>query len=319
MLDIMIFVLLLAAAPSLTWVTQRIWRRSHGVRRWIAVGLTGLCALIVYCLAIVSFVGLLRMNGRDAPVPELQVAGTPEQIERGRRIAESLCGGCHSRQAPLTGGFDVASDLPMPLGSFVASNLTPAGQLGHWTDGQIFRAIRNAVDADGRWLVIMSYTSVGNLSDADIQSVIAYLRRQPAAGRPTANPPDRFNFLGMLLLGTGLLPQGRPIVTDALTAPPKEPTVQYGEYIVHYADCRQCHGANLRGGVPGQLGPMGPDLALVGPWTPQQFIDTLRKGIDPGGHQLREDVMPWRTIGKMDDEELRAIYNYLHSLCVLPR
>jgi hypothetical protein len=108
MLDIMVFILLLAAAPSLTWLTQRTWRRCHGVRRWIAVGLTGLCALIVYCLAVVSFVGLLRMNGRDAPVPELQVAGTPEQIERGREIAESLCGGCHSRQAPLTGGFDVA-------------------------------------------------------------------------------------------------------------------------------------------------------------------------------------------------------------------
>ncbi len=166
--------------------------------------------------------------------------------------------------------------------------------------------------------MIMSYTNASRLSDSDIRAVIAYLRSRPAAGRPTASPPDRLNFLGVLLLGAGLLPQGQPVVTATITAPPKSATAQYGDYILRYSDCRACHGADLRGGVPGQLGPIGPDLRLVNQWTAAEFINTLRTGVDPGGHQLRED-MPWREIGKMDDEELTAVYNTLHELGTLQR
>jgi len=81
----------------------------------------------------------------------------------------------------LTGGVDIGNDLPIPVGSLVSSNLTPAGQLSHWSDGEIFRAIRNDVDANGRWLIMMSYTNAGKLSDDDIQAVISYIRSQSAA------------------------------------------------------------------------------------------------------------------------------------------
>jgi hypothetical protein len=39
----------------------------------------------------------------------------------------------------------------------------------------------------------------------------------------------------------------------------------------------------------------------------------MRSGIDPGGHQISKQ-MPWRPIGKMDNEELTAIYEYLIHL-----
>jgi mono/diheme cytochrome c family protein len=70
-------------------------------------------------------------------------------------------------------------------------------------------------------------------------------------------------------------------------------------------DCRECHGTNLTGGVEGQLGPLGPDL--------KEFVATIRTGIDPGGHELSKQ-MPWRPIGKMEDEELAAVYEYLTHL-----
>jgi hypothetical protein len=44
----------------------------------------------------------------------------------------------------------------MPIGSIISSNLTPAGPLKRSSDGEIFRAIRNSVDADGRWLTLFS-------------------------------------------------------------------------------------------------------------------------------------------------------------------
>ena len=34
----------------------------------------------------------------------------------------------------------------------------------------------------------------------------------------------------------------------------------------------------------------------------------------PNGYALDGDRMPWRAIGKMDDEELGAIYAYLKRL-----
>ena len=86
------------------------------------------------------------------------------------------------------------------------------------------------------------------------------------------NPPDQLNLLGVIMLGAGMLPGGKPVFTGVITAPQTGPTVQYGEYILSYQDCRECHGANLTGGVEGQLGPIGPDLNLVKEWKLEGFI-----------------------------------------------
>jgi mono/diheme cytochrome c family protein len=255
-------------------------------------------------------VGLIKLHARSAPASELKVAGRPEQIVRGRAISDGFCSGCHSKTATLTGGLDVAEDLPVSIGSFVASNLTPAGQLSRWSDGDIFRAIRNGVDKDGHWLIIMSYTNAGKLSDDDTMAVIAYLRSLSAAGKRTDNPPDHLNLLGIMMLGAGMLPEGKPVSTGVVTAPPRSPDLRYGEYILSYQDCRACHGDKLTGGVPGQLAPLGPDLYLVKGWKFEEFVTTMRTGVDPNGHELGKQ-MPWRPIGRMGDEELRAIYEYL--------
>jgi mono/diheme cytochrome c family protein len=195
----------------------------------------------------------------------------------------------------------------------VSSNLTPAGELRRWSDGEIFRAIRNGLDADGHWLIVMSYTNAGKLSDDDIQALIAYIRSRPRAGENSTNPPDWLNPLGVIMLGAGMLPGGKPVFTGVIRAPPKGPTIQYGEYIMSYQDCRECHGSDLGGGVQGQLAPVGPGLSLVKEWSLEEFISTMRTGVDPGGHELGKQ-MPWRPIGKMDDQELSAVYEYLVHL-----
>jgi hypothetical protein len=69
----------------------------------------------------------------------------------------------------------------------------------------------------------------------------------------------------------------------------------------------------LTGGVPGQIGPLGPDLNLVKQWNLAQFITTMRTGTDPNGHEMSEQML-WRSLGRMDDEELAAVYEYLTHL-----
>ena len=300
-------------AVLFAWSSLRAWQAKSSFVKWCGAGLAGLLSMAATSISVVIFVGLSNLHARTAPTLVMKVVATPQQIQRGQAISDGFCSGCHSRTGTLTGGRDVGEELPVRVGSFVSSNLTPAGQLSRWSDGDIFRAIRNGVDRDGHWLIMMSYTNAGKLSDDDTRAVIAYVRSLPAAGTPTGNPPDRLNLLGVIMLGAGMLPKGQPVSTGIVTAPPKGPTSQYGEYSLSYHDCGKCHGDKLTGGVAGQMAPLGPDLSVVKGWNFKGFIDSMRTGVDPNGHELSEQ-MPWRTVGRMDDEELRAIYEYLTHL-----
>lgn len=83
--------------------------------------------------------------------------------------------------------------------------------------------------------------------------------------------------------------------------------------MVGFQDCRDCHGEDLKGGKPGQLAPIGPNLAVVKSWTVEEFITTFRTGIDPSGARLL-DTMRWETIGRLDDVKLAAMHAYLWSI-----
>jgi mono/diheme cytochrome c family protein len=312
MQDLIWQLLLVTAAIFLVLLSIRARHIGNRLLKWSGMVTAAALAVVAWAFLILAAAGGIKQHHRSAPVPEVRVAGTAEQRQRGQAVVDSFCGSCHSKYGPLTGGMDIGKDLTAPVGSFIAPNLTPAGALSHWSDGEIFRAIRNAIDASGHWLTIMSYTNAGKLSDADIYAVIAYLRSRPAAGAMTAEPPDHLNLLGLAMLGAGLLPAGNPVFSGSVSAPPKGPTAGYGEYILSYQDCRACHGPNLTGGVPGQIAPMGPNLEVVKAWNKNEFIATMRTGLDPTGRPL-SDLMPWRALGKMDDEELTAIFEYLQS------
>jgi len=313
MIDIVYPGLSASLSVLLAWCSVRAWRSKNPLFKWAGACLAALSAVVVFVPAVLMGAGLVKRSTRTAAIPNLTVARTPVQIARGRAIADSFCGSCHSRTGTLTGGEDIGKHFPIPVGSFVSSNLTPVGSLARWSDGEIFRAVRNGVDANGRWLFVMSITNAGKLSDEDIRSVIAYIRDQPAAGERTPEPPDHINPLGLMMLGAGMLPQGKPVLTGVIKAPAKSATAQYGEYILSYQDCRECHGADLKGGVQGQLAPVGPGLDLVKAWSLDQFVSAMRTGTDPVGHQIGEQ-MPWQAVGKMDDEELAAVYQYLIHL-----
>lgn len=310
------WLLVVGIAVLFGWLAWRAWRSRNTLVKWGGTILGGLLALILVALSVAGLIGMIKFyKPYNAPIPDLQVAGTPEQIARGEYLANSFCTGCHSvnGELPLTGGLDLGKDIPIPLGSFVSVNLTPAGPLKEWSDGEIFRVLRNGIDRDGRRLAIMSTVRARNMSDEDLHAIIAYLRSQPGVVNETLDPPDRPNLLAAIMSAVGLLPEGQPPITGAISAPPKGATAEYGGYIMSYQDCRDCHGEDLRGGVQGQLAPIGPNLAVVKGWTQEQFITTLRTGVDPSGHSL-SDQMPWRSIGRMDDEDLTSIHIYLTGL-----
>jgi cytochrome c553 len=315
--NILILVIIIAIVVVLGWLAWRAWHAKNKAVKWIGGIVSTLLTLVVALVGVFMLIGFVKFTApRNAPLPELTIAGTPAQIARGQHLANSFCASCHSatNELPLTGGVDLGKDFPMPLGTFVTANLTPAGPLKDWSDGEIFRAIRNGMDKDGQVLFAMSGARGRHLSDEDIAAVIAYLRSQPAVANETQTPLDQPSALALILVGAGVIPEPEPPTTQAIAMPPKGPTAEFGKYILSYQDCVLCHGENLTGGEPGQLAPVGPNLSGVKKWTQQQFINTLRTGVDPDGHALNGQLMPWQNVGRMDDDELAAVYAYITGL-----
>ncbi len=52
----------------------------------------------------------------------------------------------------------------------------------------------------------------------------------------------------------------------------------------------------------------------IGGWTEEMFIQTLRKGKFMGMSRDILPPMPWQAIGRMSDDDLKAIFAYLKSL-----
>ncbi len=289
MTEILEIALPILLAALLIYASLQAFRHKRALFRWGVGGVAALLAVIATIASVFALAGLARLDAHGAPAASPTIAGTAEQIHRGHEIADGFCSGCHSPEdtaTSLSGGRDLGGHLPLPLGAFVAPNLTPAGPIAGWSDGDIFRAIRDGVGPSGRRLFIMSLTNASRLSDDDTKAVIAYLRSLRTDGQDTGATPDRFSLLGLVMLGAHMLPDTKPIPAGIVTAPPEAPTAEFGEYILSYQDCRECHGKALTGGVPGQLPPIGPDLNVVKVWSFDQFAATMRTGVDPTGHEL---------------------------------
>jgi mono/diheme cytochrome c family protein len=309
--NILGMVVLIVLVVLFGWLTSRAWRARHALVKWPGVILAGLLTLIFALVTVVAARGFYLIYApHNFPVHDVRVAGTPEQVKRGEHIASVVCASCHTPngELPLSGGRNLVEETGLPLGTLYPLNLTPAGELKDWSDGEIMRAIREATHKNNRPL-LMPVSALRNLSDEDVQAVIAYLRTQPAVqNQPPKSQPS---LLLAVFLGAGLFPLDASPLAGPVSAPPKGPTAEYGQYITSWADCRGCHGEDLHGGQP--PAPVGPSLQIVKGWTQDDFIKTMRTGIDPSGHELKAP-MPWKTIAKLDDVELAAMYSYLHNL-----
>jgi mono/diheme cytochrome c family protein len=206
--------------------------------------------------------------------------------------------------------------------TFTFPNLTAgAGGVGVTnTDEDWVRAIRHGVGHDGRGLVVMPARLFYDLSDEDLGALIAYLKTLPPVDNEM--PPLNLGPLGRLMLGLGQVLFTGPdvIVIDHDGPRPVAPqpgiTKEYGQYLTHV--CTQCHGENFNGQTLEREG-LVPNLTPGGEvafWSEEEFMGTLRTGVTPGGHQLNE-YMPWKYVGQMTDDELKAVWLYLQSLPAL--
>ena len=295
------------------WLTRRAWRAQRVWIKWPGAILAGLLTVIGLALTLLPLAGIYRMYGpQAAAATDLQIVANPEQLDRGERLA-IMCVGCHSS----TGGLPLdGADSDMTegiLGALYPPNLTPGGPLQTWIDGEIIRAIREGIHQSGRSLLLMPSEQYHAMSDDDVQALVAYLRSQPAADRQ--QPATEMNLLGAALVGAGIFPISRQAPIVGTVAAPTGATAEHGAYLVSIGGCESCHGEGLRGGTS-QFTPIGPNLpAIVGQWEAEQFVATIRTGVDPYGANVNPELMPWPGYSTaFTDEELTAIYTYIRTL-----
>ncbi|MBI4339095.1 MAG: c-type cytochrome [Chloroflexi bacterium] len=287
--------------------------------KWIAIVLGALLGIVIVAIAAVYLLTSLRLNKKyDVQVETVAVSAAPSVIAQGRHIVESRgCSDCHGEDL---GGEAVIED-PM-FGYLYGVNLTggKGGHSGHMTDADYVRAIRHGVAPDGKPLVFMPAEEYYYLSDADLGAVISYLKTVPPVDREM--PPIK---IGPLLRLFFLLGQVDVLGAENIAhtaprpvAPPPGVTVAYGEYLA--VGCTGCHGKGYSGGrVPGTP-PDWPPASNLTPsgnlarWTEADFLKTLRTGATPEGKQLDSNYMPWKNLGRMTDDELKAVWLYIKAL-----
>ncbi len=319
--NIIIMLLMLSLTALLGWLT---WRAFKAQRKWVktAGGMGGsLLTLLVGAIAITGGLGLKAFYFPGVlAAPDLTVAGTAEQVARGEYLVNISCIGCHSsvgadgnptEQHPLTGGWNIAAAEGFGFaGDMVTENLTPGGKLAGYSDGELFRVLRHSVNNRGQRLVFMDFMPYKQLSDDDIEAIIAYLRSLPP-NENTVETGDKLAYLGLMMKGAGMLSTETGMAS--VTAPAEGISAEYGAYVALYGDCRGCHGSTMEGVAESSMGAAVPNpRPLVGTLSEEQFLTMMRTGVRPSGTPFSDD-MPWQFASRMSDNDLRALYAYLRA------
>lgn len=297
------------------------------VVKWISAGL-GLLALALG--AFLGYASYLLQRPIDAPYPPIRADLTPAGIERGKKIFDGACQGCHQGEGERAIGTHLA-DIPKPLGTFYTANITsdPVSGIGALKDEQIARILRYGVNRHGR-KTIMPATDMG---DADIAAVIGYLRSGDPrfAPDPTVQPASSVGAVGkavFVLTGGTSLPD-RP--ASGLPVPEYGRNIAYGEYMANEVlDCVNCHTTGFDPkkaagpvafaggfefvGTDGKAiysANLTSDASGLHGWSEDDFIRAVRDGIRPDGTPVRYPMPKFRSA---DDVDLSAIYMYLRAL-----
>jgi len=301
------------------------------VIRKILLGLVLLVALLIASLAI--FVSMRQHLKFEAAYPPVQASTDSAIVARGRYMVRevAVCAGCHGDQTQ-SAAFAAGEDVPLsggqlfdiPPGKFYVPNITSDMEtgLGKASDAAIARALRYNVGHDGR--ALLPFMSKQGMSDDDLEAVVSYLRSMPPVHHLV--PAHQYTLLGKVVKATVLANPVGPKTPPPPTAP-HGVTVENGRYLVDMADCGGCHtrrdmktGAEIgpalggatefEGDSTGTWSP--PNITKggrLGAWNESTFVARFR-----AGRAYPKSPMPWQFFQRLDEQDLRAIYQYLVTL-----
>ena len=284
------------------------------VLKRIGIMFGGLIGVIILAILGLSFSANARLNRiYQVQAEAVTIPTDSASIEEGKRLASFYCAGCHGEDLSGTDFFNDPALAVVDAPNLTAGN---GGVRSLYNDTDWVLAIRHGVDPHGKPLFVMPSKDFYYLSDEDLGQLISYLKSLP----PVDNDANdySFSFVGRALLGLGIFGDVLNAETIEHTDPrPEAPTVgiteEYGAYLVTTFGCGTCHGKELSGGKnPAPGAPPSPNLTPGGNlnnWTEVDFVNILRS--------RKSEWMPFESLAKMSDDELKAIWLYLQSLPTL--
>lgn len=292
------------------------------IKKTLSLLFGALTLIVVLMVLVLNILTRYRLNTRyeiavnPIPIPQGDSART-----RGEHLvrAVSSCVSCHG----LDLGGRVFIDQPL-LARIYAPNLTAGngGKASLYSSEDWVRTLRHGLDQTGRPLLFMPAQYYRYYSDADIGAIVAYIQALPPVDN--ISPPRRIYLIGQVLFQMdtfGALPAENIDHHSIPAHPPNEGiSLEYGEFLVNVATCKNCHGDNLAGDKVGPDDPLAPNLTPGGElagWTEEDFFTLMRSGIHPTGRKI-DPLMPWQSFRNMTDSELKAIWVFLNSLPALP-
>ena len=305
--------------------------------------LIAVVATVAILVAVFIMIAMISPDYREAPA--VSVSNDEDVIARGDYLANHVlgCVECHSERdwtkyggptvPPLAAGGPCLSEKDGLPGYVCMANITADRDtgLGKWTDGEIYRAIREGVDDRHKALsTLMPYEAYRQLSDEDTLAVVAYLRTLPAHEKFV--PRAFHRFPADILLDFRPQPLEEPVI-----APKINDTLAYGAYLVAVAGCETCHSPVDFWDHPDESLLFTGGQRFRGPWgdvvstnlTPHEtglkdmskesFIAMFKAFANSQLATLpiqngRNTVMPWLSFAGMSTDDLSAIYSYLMTL-----
>ena len=285
------------------------------ILKWTGILIGSLLVLLLIFYGVVYFKTEARANKiYQVKVQQLTIPSDSASLALGDHIAGVRgCKDCHAN-----GGIAFLNESN-PIGLLYAANLTSGKGGIHYTDEDYIRALRHGVGKDGKslWFMPVQHTTAA-MSNKDLGALICWLKKMEPVN--VVHPQKEMKPLGRLLTFLDKFPMFPAEMINHNASYPEEVmpavTAAYGNYLA--IGCKGCHGEHLEGGPPNAPGePPIPNLttaAHLGKWSSDQFVTTIKTGKTPEG-RLLSDYMPWKMMGKaMNEDELKAIYLYLHQL-----
>jgi mono/diheme cytochrome c family protein len=285
--------------------------------KWAGIALASLAGILALAMLVVYAISARRISKvYSFDDPPLNVPTDAVSIVEGQHFVQAIgkCANCHG--ANLAGKLVFNDQI---MGRLYSANLTRGkGGIGSsFTDRDYVRAIRHGVSTDGRPLLFMPTNAFYYMNDEDLAKTIAYLKTIPAVDAVV--PAKRVGPLARVLYLTTAFPL---VPSERVPhAGPRPPVVaaggtrEYGDYLATTGGCKSCHLQDLSGGVPVAKNLLSANItpAGIGKWTEADFTKALRDGTRPDGRILSA-VMPWPYTRFMTDDEIHALWLYVHSV-----